>query len=164
MSVIALFKYELEHVKYHYFKIVALVLFVVLGIYGLHNGLSLYMSQNDQITQIETQLYWKKQKVLDCYEQSTKINKNKPWIDINTAYWSIYNLPKYHCKKPSPLLVYNIGQSQQYGFYKEIKAWSSSYDSDMTAEISNPEGLQLGTLDFAFVILYVLPLLLLILL
>jgi ABC-2 type transport system permease protein len=61
-------------------------------------------------------------------------------------------------------MVYSIGQAEQYGFYKEISVWASPYDSDIAEEISNPERLQLGTLDFSFIVLYLLPLLLLILL
>ncbi|MEL6864070.1 MAG: hypothetical protein AAFP19_06615 [Bacteroidota bacterium] len=65
---------------------------------------------------------------------------------------------------PSPLLVYSMGQAEQYGFYKKVTFWASPYDSDMTKEIANPERLHIGTLDFSFVLLFLLPLLLLILL
>ena len=41
---------------------------------------------------------------------------------------------------------------------------SSPYDSDMTKEIANLERLQIGTLDFAFSLIFLLPLLLIILL
>ena len=34
-----------------------------------------------------------------------------------------------------------IGQSQQYGFYKKINRWSSTYDDDIVEEISNYERL-----------------------
>ena len=61
-------------------------------------------------------------------------------------------------------MVYSIGQAEQYGFYKKINVWASPYDSDMAEEIANPERMQTGTLDFSFVLLYLLPLLLLILL
>ena len=61
-------------------------------------------------------------------------------------------------------MVYSIGQAEQYGFYKRVTFWASPYDADMAEEIANPERLQTGTLDFAFVLLFLLPLLLLILL
>lgn len=60
-------------------------------------------------------------------------------------------------------MVFSIGQAEQYGFYKRVTFMSSPYDADMAEEIANPERLQYGTLDFAFVILFLLPLLLLIL-
>ena len=61
-------------------------------------------------------------------------------------------------------MVYSIGQAEQYGFYKKIRPWASPYDADMAREIANPERLQVGSLDFNFVLLFLLPLLLLILL
>jgi ABC-2 type transport system permease protein len=70
----------------------------------------------------------------------------------------------YQFKKPSPGTVYTIGQAEQYGFYKAIGISSSPYDADMAKEIANPERIQSGTLDFSFVVLFLLPLLLLILL
>jgi ABC-2 type transport system permease protein len=60
-------------------------------------------------------------------------------------------------------MVYSVGQAEQYGFYKKITTWASPYDADMAEEIANPERLQIGTLDFTFVVLFLLPLLLLIL-
>ena len=47
-----------------------------------------------------------------------------------------------------------------YGFYKEITFWSSTYDNDMVEEISNPERILTGTVDFSFLVIYLLPVLL----
>jgi hypothetical protein len=79
-------------------------------------------------------------------------------------YWAIWYTPTYHLKMPSPAMVYSIGQAEQYVFYKHITFWASPYDPDMAEEIANPERLQTGTLDFSFVLLFLSPLLLLILL
>jgi ABC-2 type transport system permease protein len=84
-------------------------------------------------------------------------------VDFTTPFWAIWNVPTYTFKTPSPALVYSIGQSEQYGFYKQISVWASPFDADMAEEIANPERLQTGTLDFAFALLFLLPLLLLIL-
>jgi ABC-2 type transport system permease protein len=73
-------------------------------------------------------------------------------------------VPSYFYKKPSPAIVYNIGQAEQYGFYKKISMYSSPYDTDMAKEIVNPERIQSGTLDFALVVLFLMPVLLLVLL
>ena len=43
-----------------------------------------------------------------------------------------------------------IGQSQQFGFYKKINRWSSTYDDDIVEEISNYERLINGNIDFLF--------------
>ena len=50
-----------------------------------------------------------------------------------------------------------IGQSQQYGFYKKINRWSSTYDDDIVEEISNYERLINGNIDFSFLVIFSSP-------
>jgi ABC-2 type transport system permease protein len=143
---------------------VAVLLFIIAGIYGLRNGYSLYKEQTVEIQKINDKVKEEKQQYLSQYEEGKTINEDRPWINMSMPFWAIWNTPTYHLKTPSPAMVYSIGQAEQYGFYKRITFWASPYDADMAEEIANPERLQTGTLDFAFVLLFLLPLLLLILL
>ena len=68
--------------------------------------------------------------------------------------------PSYVFKAPYYL---GIGQSQQFGFYKKINRWSSTYDDDIVEEISNYERLINGNIDFSFLVIFLLPILLIIL-
>ena len=61
-------------------------------------------------------------------------------------------------------MVFSLGQSEQYGYYKRVTNWSTTFDSDLAEEIANPERLAIGTLDFNFVFIYLSPILLIILL
>lgn len=155
---------EWKHFVRSPFKIVALVLWVLAALYGLHNGASLYEKQRAEIGKIEKKVAEQRQKVLAYYEKGEKGPTDRPWVDVTTPFWAMWNLPSYHFKAPSPAMVYSIGQAEQYGFYKALTVWSSPYDADMAEEIANPERLQAGTLDFAFAALYLLPLLLLVML
>ncbi|MEM6299865.1 MAG: hypothetical protein AAF740_14350, partial [Bacteroidota bacterium] len=105
-----------------------------------------------------------REKHLKNYEEGKTTDENRPWIDMSTPFWAVWFSYTNHFKTPSPAMVYSIGQSEQYGFYKRITFWASPYDADLAEEIANPERLQTGTLDFAFVLLFLTPLLLLILL
>ena len=60
-------------------------------------------------------------------------------------------------------MPFSIGQSEQFGYYKQITNWSTVYDADLSEEIANPERLTVGTLDFGFVLLCLFPILLIIL-
>ena len=62
------------------------------------------------------------------------------------------------------MMVFSLGQSEQYGYYKRVTNWSSTFDNDLAEEIANPERLAMGTLDFNFVLIYLTPILLIILL
>lgn len=164
MKSLKIFIYEWKHFIRNPFKSIALLLFIIASIYGLHNGAELYEKQNSEIARVSEKIDEQKKSLLAHYENNEKGPKSKPWIDLTSPYWAIYSSPNYHFKKPSPAIVYNIGQTEQYGFYKAINTSSTPYDADMTKEISNPERIQSGSLDFAFSILFLLPLLLLILL
>ena len=164
MKNLDIFLYEWMHFVRSPFKIVALFLFILSAIYGLHNGANLYHKQKAEIEKINQKVAEQQQKILAYYEKGEKGPKDRPWIDVTTPFWATWNVSTYAFKKPSQEIVYSIGQAEQYGFYKQISVWASPYDADMAEEISNPERLQSGTLDFSFIVLYLLPLLLLILL
>lgn len=164
MRNINIFLYEWKHFSRNPFKIVALLLFIIASIHGLHNGADLYEKQNKEIERLHQKANTDKETIIAYFENGEKGPKNRPWVDNTTPFWAIWNTPTYHYKKPSAAIVYNIGQTEHYGFYKAISTSSNPYDKDMAKEISNPERIQFGTLDFSFVVLFLLPLLLLVLL
>ena len=154
MRSLHIFLYEWKHFVRSPFKIVAVSLFIVSSIYGLQNGANLYEKQHLEIKKINKKVTDKKDEIVLYFEKGEKGPKSKPWIDLSTPFWAIYNTPTYHYKKARPAIVYNIGQTEHYGFYKSIDIYSSPYDADMEKEIANPERVQSGTLDFAFVVLF----------
>lgn len=164
MKNLAIFLYEWKHFIRSPFKIIAVLLFVFAGMYGLHNGASLYEKQKAEVEKIEQRVKDERQKIITAYQEGKIVPEDRPWVDMSTPFWSIWFSWVYHFKSPSPAMVYSIGQSEQYGFYKRITFWASPYDADLAEEIANPERLQTGTLDFTFALLFLSPLLLLVLL
>ncbi|MEM7514915.1 MAG: hypothetical protein AAF388_28570, partial [Bacteroidota bacterium] len=162
MKNLSVFLYEWKHFVRSPFKVVALVLFVLAGVYGLHNGASLYHKQTAEITKIKEKINTDRKETLGYYELGVPGPEDRPWVDLSSPFWAIWYSSPYHFKTPSPGLAYSMGQAESYGFYKRVSFQSSPYDADMTKEIANPERLQIGTLDFSFVLLFLLPLLLLI--
>lgn len=164
MKSLSVLLYEWKHFVRSPFKVVALLLFVLAGGYGLHNGASLYHDQLAELAVIQENMEEERQKNIAYYDEGKSGPPDRPWVDLSTPFWSIWYSGIHHFKEPSPALVYGIGQAEQYGFYKRVSFRASPYDADMTQEIANPERLQTGTLDFSFSVLFLLPLLLLILL
>ncbi|MEL6534973.1 MAG: hypothetical protein AAFQ98_06145 [Bacteroidota bacterium] len=164
MTGLSTFLFEAKHFVRSPFKVVAVVLFILAGVYGLHHGARLYHTQQEELAAIQETVSENRQQYLDYYDAGKTGPENRPWVNIEEPFWAVWLSNVYHFKAPSPALVYSIGQAEQYGFYKRVSFQSSPYDADMTQEIANPERLQTGTLDFTFVLLFLLPLLLLILL
>ena len=163
MNSFKTFLYEGRHFVRNPFKAVALLLFVLAGIYGLHNGAKLYEKQQLEIEKINQNIKKDRQNTINYYNSEKGGPEDRPWVDVRGPYWAIWYSSIYQFKEPSSMMVYSIGQAEQYGFYKKVTFNSSPYDADMAEEIANPERLQTGTLDFSFVILFLLPLVLLIL-
>ncbi|MEO1712441.1 MAG: hypothetical protein AAFU60_03815, partial [Bacteroidota bacterium] len=165
MRYLNVFFWEWKHFVRSPFKIIALLLFVVASVYGLHKGANLFHKQTEEIKQIEVGVEEDRQKVLeDHYRTGNLAPEDRPWVDYSTSFWASWSSYLHHFKRPSPAMVYSIGQSEQFGFYKRINCWASSYDPDLAEEIANPERLQTGTLDFSFALLFLLPLVLMVLL
>jgi ABC-2 type transport system permease protein len=164
MKNLVVFFYEWEHFIRNPFKIVALLLYLLAGIYGLHKGAGLYHKQQAEINMIEQKAIEERQATLNLFEKDSLVPPDRTWVNLNEPSWAIEFAEIYHHKSPSPAMIYSIGQSEQYGFSKKITIWASPYDDDLVEEIANPERLQIGTLDFSFALLYLSPLLLLVLL
>jgi len=164
MKYLDVFLYEWQHFKHSPFKIIAIVLFMLASSYGLFNGARLYQKQKAEVDKIEQVIEEEEAQNIAAYEDGKTKSKARFWIDFTDPYQAISFSTFYHNKTPSPAMVYSIGQAEMYGFIKELSYWASPYDADLAEEIANPERLQIGTLDFAFALLYLMPLLLLVLL
>ncbi|MEM6397890.1 MAG: hypothetical protein AAF741_16190 [Bacteroidota bacterium] len=165
MKNLQIFLLEWKHFIRSPFKIIALALFIIAGMYGLHQGANLYQKQIAEIETIRNAAQEQRQEIIDDhYRTGVIVPEDTPWVDYSSPFWGAYMSNAYHFKAPSPAMIYSIGQAEQYGFYKKITFFASPYDADMAEEIANPERLQIGTLDFSFVLLFLSPLVLLVLL
>jgi len=157
-------QFEARHFVKSPFKIISLMLFIGAAIYGLQNGYVLYQKQHEEIQKIQLKDQTTIEEVTSWYDAGQKGPADKPWIDVTTPSWAMRQAPTSVVKDPSLLMPFSIGQAEQFGFYKQVAPGSSVFDADLAAEIANPERLALGTLDFSFVFLYMLPVLAIVLL
>ncbi len=155
--------YEWLHLWRNPFKIVAIFLFTLAAGYGLQNGYHLYQERTQEIAKIEQEMQRVRNEAGEWIKNGEKGPEERPWVDINTPFWAMWYGNHYLFDKPTSLMIYSIGQAESFGYYKRVSMWSTAYDSDLTAELSNPERTALGAFDFTFVWLYLLPLLLIVL-
>lgn len=161
---ITIIQYEFRHFARSPFKILSLILFVGAAVYGLQNGYALFDKQSKETEAIEAKNKETIAEVVSWYDAEKKGPDDKPWIDVTTPMRAIWYAPATVVKVPSSFMPFSTGQAEQFGYYKKVTNWSSTFDADLAEEIANPERLAIGTLDFSFVILYLLPVLAIILL
>jgi len=163
MKAMNIFLYEFKHFRRSKAKIFAYFLFVLASIYAIYNGFELQSKQQDTIAEIKQKKQEAISKILKWYDEGKRGPEDRPWIDIYTPFWALWNLPTYAIKEPADAMPLGIGQAEQYGYYKRVTNWSSVYDSDMVEELANPERLVNGNIDFSFLVIFLLPLLFIIL-
>ena len=155
---------EISHLARSPFKVISILFYMIAVIYGCQNGYNLFKKHNKEIMSIKANYEASIEKMLVQYEGIENGSVDNPRRDPTAPYWAIWNTPSYAFKYPSSMMVFSLGQSEQYGYYKRVTNWSSTFDNDLAEEIANPERLAMGTLDFNFVLIYLTPILLIILL
>jgi len=163
-NLIVIMQNEFRHFARSPFKIASFILFIGAALYGLQNGYGLFKKHNTEIATIKTKNTEDVNKVIGWFDEGKKGPDDHPWIDITTPIRAVWYTPATVIKAPSPLMPFTIGQAEQFGYYKSVTNWSTTFDSDLSEEIANPERLAIGTLDFSFVVLYLLPILIIVLL
>ena len=157
-------KFESFHLINSPYKIISILLYAISILYGCQTGYDLFKKHNIEIKSIKSKNADFEKKMLVQYDELEQGLIEKPRRDPTIPYWAIWNTPSYALKSPSPMIVFSTGQAEQYGYYKKVTNWSTVFDNDLAEEIANPERLALGTLDFSFVLLFLTPILLIILL
>ena len=137
----SIFLYEFLHFKRNKAKLFCYLFFMILCILSILNGFEKYSKQINTISQIEKKKQEEISNIINWFENNEKGPEDRPWVDIENPFWAIYYTPTYVYKLPSDLFPLGIGQSEQFGYYKKITRWSSTYDTDMIEEISNFERL-----------------------
>lgn len=155
--------FEWLHFKRNVARPIAVLLFLAAAIFGLYNGFSNYNERFNQIEAIRTQVAETQQSAYDWLEQGKSGPEVRPWVNIKEPFWSMWYATHYVINEPAPNMIFNVGQSDHFGYCKRVSMWTTAFDSDLTAELSNPEMVQLGALDFSFIWLYLMPLLLIVL-
>lgn len=153
---------EFSHFARSPFKVLFLILFVFTAIYGLQNGYSLFKDQTEEIAKAQEADAETKETALGYFKELEE--GNTPARDITQPMWALYFAPVTAVKSPSLLMPFTIGQAQEFPYYKKVTEWSTTFDNDLAEELGNPEHLASGQLDFSFVVLYLLPVLLIVLL
>ena len=163
MKMLNIFLYEYKHFVKSKAKLYTYLFFLLACIYSIYNGFNLQENHLSTIENVQQQEGENISQVVTWFKNGEKGPKDRDWIDVTDPYWAMRYTPTYIVKNPSLLLPLGLGQSEQYGYYKKVTIWSSTFDSNIVEEISNYERLINGNIDFSFLILFLLPLLLIIL-
>lgn len=138
---------------------VLLTMFVAIAI-ALAHGAHHY---RHQLGAVEASMSAAQHHRVQAREQAAMLNRD-PAADVpywkdprDVAGYATFQMMSYATKPPLPLAVLNIGQSDLYPYYFALNI-DSREKAAGSHEIYNPDHLQAGHFDVAFVAIFLLPL------
>jgi len=166
LSVIRiLFKHELRILSRNKVLLSLSILIIFILLSALWIGSSMLRKQEQTISKIQSS----EKEMLDSLKTRIKrVEANNMvypgfiWDDPTFAYNTARNEgPNYAIKKPFPLQALNVGQSDVQPFYYKVYLNKKQYLT-FESEIENSFLQFIGNFDFAFVIIYLFPLLIIV--
>lgn len=153
-----IFKYELKKMISDRTLLVLSVLLFLFSLLSIFNGSEWINFQLKNIDKIETGQRFKQEKHI---KDISDYNAEHAFIGIgaphNVSSIGTYTM-HYIVKPPHPNALFSIGQSDLYPYYIRFSSIDRS-NMLINEEIVNPVNLLIGKLDFAFFVVYLLPLL-----
>jgi len=146
------------------YKLLALAVFALTCFYGLYKGHAFYNERVAEIERIQGQQQELVQQANYWLENNIAGPEGRPWVNIQEPFWAMWYANHHAYDAPTPMMIYSIGQADQFGFYKRVSMWTTGYDPDLIADLQNPEFVGIGSLDFTFIWIFLMPVLLIILL
>lgn len=141
------------------FQVWVLSLFVLLGCYSVYYGHTEISRQSARISQVADSICKAQMQYLDFIQADTATAAGKKEYE-QAAYPSLtrfrYNFVA--ANKPLPVAALTLGQRDLYPYYFVLNA-QHLYTQTLKGEIYNPFKLSAGNFDLAFVMIYLMPLL-----
>ncbi|MEP6712972.1 MAG: ABC transporter permease subunit [Ferruginibacter sp.] len=138
----------------------AWVLMFVIGLYALYYGKSFTQTQATSIYTMDTAYQGRVQKQIQSFSADTTTKEGKAAynnaVDPFMSEWLTHYML---WKKPTELQTLSIGQSDNQPFYYYIGSYYDNVYTNKQIELRNPQKLLAGNFDLAFVLTYLLPLL-----
>lgn len=153
-------RYEIKLLIRSNWLFVLLISIISLFTFATFNGKKNVTKRLTDIEKMQKELHKKDSAVLVTL---TKIEKGEK---VDEPYWRLpsepmnigYRHPRLAIMQPEALSFLSTGQSDMYTHFKSPKVYGNNFALDYS-EMVNPVQLLFGNFDLAFVIIYILPLL-----
>lgn len=144
-------------------RLIAIGFYFLCGIYAVFSAMTFVNTIRESIEQSETQKREMQEQTLAWYDNKQKGPEYRPWVDIHQPLWAEWYSGTYIAKTPTPLGHISLGLSDTRSHFSRINRFTSPFDQSQKMELVNPEKQLAGNFDLAFVWLYLLPMLLILL-
>jgi ABC-2 type transport system permease protein len=162
MILASIFRYELRALLRSRARCLALAVFWLCGIYALYSGQQQVARWEAILTEATGAQAQQQEDVRSWHRAGATGPSDRPWIDITAPTWADRVAGSHMGRSPAPLASLSLGLSDARAEATHISLSTNPYDGKLI-ELANPEKLLAGHLDLAFVLAFLVPLLLLVL-
>lgn len=161
-----LLRFEWLRVTRSPMRVMAVIVFLLCGIYAIASGVQHVKEWRQTLGELEDREQEQRQQALDWFEAGETGPEERRWINITKSLWADRYAMAHAKMDPEPLAALAIGLSDIRSSWAAISATSGSkpFETSDPATLGNAEKLLAGNFDLVFVIAYLMPLLLLVLL
>lgn len=155
-----IFRHEWQQLLRQRWLLLSLLLFVVIGLLSIRSAnhtVRARFVQGDSIRlSYARSLDMVVKKFSDTLTDKGKVDAKNAGLPVMINFW----LPQNVIKDPGPLSALSLGLMDVQPWHRQVK-YTKNYDDTTDMPVSNPMTLFAGNFDLAFVIIYLLPLLVL---
>lgn len=155
-----IFRHEWQQLLRQRWLLLSLLLFIVTGLLSIRSAnqtIRARFVQGDSIRQSYARsLDVVLEKFSDTLTDKGKADARNAGLPVMINFW----LPQNVIKDPGPLSALSLGLIDVQPWHRQVK-YTKNYDDSTDMPVSNPMTLFAGNFDLAFVIIYLLPLLVL---
>ncbi|MFT3750200.1 MAG: ABC transporter permease subunit [Agriterribacter sp.] len=154
------FQYEWKIFRRNKAMLAALAVMLLVGLYAVYYAHSFNATQLRTIYTLDTACQNRVQTQVNNFtaDTSTKEGKDK-YRYAHDPFMNEWFTRPMIWKKPEPLQPFSIGQSDNQPFFFGLWVYNDNIYTSKKIELRNPDKLQAGNFDLAFVIIYLFPLL-----
>lgn len=164
-TAISLVHFEWLRLSRSPMRAAALVIFFLCGLYAIGSGAHHVEGWKQTLSELQEREKTPRDQALKWFEKGRKGPKARPRIDVTQPSWADRYASAHAAMVPEPLAALAIGLSDVRSSWAAISASGSRpFTTSDPATLGNAEKLLAGNFDLAFVLAYLMPLLLLVLL
>ena len=164
--MIHLLQFEWLRITRSPMRATAIIIFVLCGVYAIGSGVQHVGKWEQTLEELQTRQAERRTEALGWFDAGETGPADRTYIDVSQPRWADSYAAAYWTMKPEPLSALAIGISDIRGSWASISATTGArpFETSDPGTLGNAEKLLAGNFDLVFVLAYLTPLLLLILL
>lgn len=164
-TIWTLFHFEYQRISRSTMRFVALCVFLLCGFYAISSGVQHVEAWKQSLAELDSRDQAQRTEAIGWFEVGAVGPEDRDWIDVTQPRWADRYAAAHAAMDPEPLAALAIGLSDIRSSWAVISATRGAqpFRTSDPSTLGNAEKLLAGNFDLVFVLAYLMPLLLLVL-